>query len=270
MPRWLGWSWVVGGAFTVVAALVGGVIGWMLVTDGARAAADSVAMSNRVLETVAESTAVVDSVFDDVASSLRDVQGTLADASLTLTRASAVTRGLGRVVSEDVPESIEAVRQSLPALIDTANVVDRVMRGLSFFGVDYDPAVPLGESFAEIDARLAELPVLLRTQQATLAGVAADLGTFSSSTLEISDDLAAIRVRLSEASVVLAGYERVVSDSTELLARLEDQVVGRARILRIVILAAALGVAVTQTAPIALGLTVLAASRPEEADAVGE
>jgi methyl-accepting chemotaxis protein len=251
---------VVGGVVTVVAALVGGVVGWMLVTDATRTTAESVAMSRRVLDSVADSTAVVDSVFDDVADSLRDVQGTLVDASLTLTRAAVVTRGLGRVVSEQVPESIDAVRDSLPGLIDTANVVDRVMRGLSFFGVDYDPAVPLGDSIEEVDIRLAELPALLRAQQETLSSVAADLGSFSSATLEISDDLGAIRARLADAAVVIDGYGQIVSDSTDLLERLETQVVGRARVLRVVLIAVALGVAVTQTAPIALGLAVLRAT----------
>lgn len=261
LPRWLGWSWLVGGVVTVVAALVGAVGGWLFIGATTEAASDSIAVTRRVLTSVADTTQVVEDVFDDVGSSLRDLQGTLGESSLTLTRASVVTRDLGEVVSEQVPGSIDAVRASLPALIDGAGVVDTTMRGLAFFGVDYDPEVPLDESLEEIDARLEELPTILRDQQEALDAIASDLGRFASATLEMSDDLGAIRSRLANADTVLGDYGMIVGDSDTLLRDLEDDLVGTARLLRGLVVVTALGVAVTQTAPIALGATVLAARR---------
>jgi hypothetical protein len=263
LPRWLGWVWAVGGAVTVVVALTGAVVGWILIGSVGQTVVDTVGVTNRVLVGVSDSTRVVDEVFSDVAGSLRSVQTTLSDSSLTLTRASAVTGNLGAIVTEQVPDSVDAVRDALPALIDTAGVIDSAMRGLAFFGVNYESEVPLNESLVAIDRRLAEIPVLLRAQQGTLADVAADLGDFSSDALTISDDVGSIRVRLAEAATVLAGYDSIVADSRELLEELESTATNGVAFFRVVITLLALGIAVTQTAPIALGVAIL--TRPPAA-----
>jgi len=257
VPRSLAWLWLVGGLITGVGALVGVVAGWIFVGAMGSAVTDTVTISRRVLTTVGDTTTDIDGVFGDVAASLRDVQITLADTSLTLTRASVITRNLGGVVAEDVPESVDAIRATIPALIDTARVIDTTMRGLSFFGVDYDPEVPLDESLRVIETQLGEIPTLLRAQQDTLSEVAGDLGVFSSSTLEISDDLAAIRVRLADASTVLDGYGTIVADSAGLLDELESRVAGGVGLIRALLVFVGLGAAATQTMPIVAGMSVL-------------
>lgn len=242
---------------TVVVALTGAVVGWIFIGSVGQTVVETVGVTKRVLVGVSDTTRVVDEVFSDVAGSLRGVQTTLADSSLTLTRASAVTGNLGTIITEQVPDSVEAVRDSLPALINTAGVIDSAMRGLSFFGVNYDVEVPLDESLEELDRRLAEIPVLLRAQQDTLAGVAGDLGDFSSDALTIGDDVGTIRVRLAQAATVLAGYDSIVADSRDMLEELETTARNFAAVLRLVVVALALGMAVTQTAPIAFGLAIL-------------
>jgi hypothetical protein len=87
--------------------------------------------------------------------------------------------------------------------------------------------------------------------------VAGDLGAFSSSTVEISDNLAAIRVRLAEASTVLAGYGSIVDDSTVLLDDLSADVERGVGALRLVIALVGLGIVATQTLPMAAGLMVI-------------
>lgn len=257
VPRWLGWVWLGGALTAILGSVVGVIVGWLLIGSVSMSVGETVDVTRRVLTSVGETTVVVDSVFDDVANSLRGVQTTLSDTSLTLTRASVVTSNLVEVVTEDVPGSVDSVRDALPALIDTARVIDRTMSGLALFGVDYDPAVPLDESLIEIDARLAEIPELLGAQQATLQGVAADLGGFSSSTIEIAEDLGAIRVRLSEASVVLADYSSISEESSALLDDLERDVRRGSSWLRLALVLVGFGFAAVQTLPLAAGLQVL-------------
>ena len=261
VPRWLAWTWIAGGALTGLGALIGLVVGWSLVTGATEAVAGSVDSARSALVAVDDTTRVIDDTFDAVADSLRDVQATMSDTSLTLTQAAAVTRNLGTVVTVDVPESVDAVRTALPGLIRTAGVIDATMRGLSFFGVDYDPEVPLGESIETIDAQLAEIPLVLRAQQGTLDAVAGDLRTFSSSSLEIADDLATIRLQLAEASDVLGSYESLVDDGAAVLDELEDRVGSSVGALRLVVLLVGLGLVATQTATVAAGLAVLRAHR---------
>ena len=261
IPRWLGWAWIVGGVLTGLGALVGGIVGWSLVAGGGAAVTDSVDSARRALTAVSATTRVVDDTFDAVADSLRGVQVTMSDTSLTLTQASAVTRNLGSVITVDVPESIDAVRATLPGLIRTAGVVDSTMRGLAFFGVDYDPDVPLDESIGTIDAQLAEIPTVLRSQQETLESVAGDLRAFSSATLEIADDLGTIRLQLAEASDVLGSYESLVADGGAVLDDLEDRVGSSFSALRIVVVLVGIGLVVSQAATVAAGMAVVRAHR---------
>jgi methyl-accepting chemotaxis protein len=264
VPRWLGWTWLIGGVAAVVGALVGVVAGWVMLGAVGTSVNDTVAVTRRALVAVGDTTQVVNDVFGDVARSLRDVQLTLSDTSLTLTRASVVTGRLGDVITEDIPSSVEAVRAALPALADTARVVDTTMRGLAFFGVAYDPDVPLHVTIATIDEELERIPELLTAQQETLEAVAADLGSFSSSTLEIAEQLASIRGRLAEATVILDGYREIVEDSAVLLDEVESGAGAAVGTLRAVALLVGFGVAVTQTLPMAAGWAVLRATRPPE------
>lgn len=266
LPRWMAWLWVVGGGLTIAAVLVGAAVAWMLVGTAADAVTESTDVTRRALTTVQETTEVVDAVFDDVAGSLRDVQTTLADTSLTLTSASAVTRNLTGVVTEEIPASIDSIRAALPALIDTASVIDSTMRGLALVGVDYDPSVPLDQSVADIDARLAAIPDLLRTQQETLSSVTGDLGRFSSSMIGLSDDVGSIRVRLAEASSALDGYTTIVADSSALLDDLESGLSTGVRVVRLTIVLLALGVTATQTLPISVGMLRLRSPTEAESD----
>lgn len=260
VPRWLGWTWLIGGAVAALGAVIGLVAGWVMLGAVGSSVDDTVAVTRRALVAVGDTTEVVDGVFGDVARSLRDVQITLSDTSLTLTRASVVTGRLGDVITEDIPASVDAVRAALPALADTARVVDTTMRGLAFFGVSYDPEVPLHVTIATIDEELERIPALLGAQQETLEAVAGDLGAFSSSTLEIGEQLASIRGRLAEASVVLSGYREIVTDSVVLLDDVESSAGAAVGVLRVVALLVGLGVAVTQTLPIAAGWVVLRAT----------
>lgn len=264
VPRWLGWTWIVGGVLTGLGALVGLFVGWALVVGGGDAVTGSVDSARRALTAVEDTSRVVDDTFDAVADSLRSVQVTMSETSLTLTQASAVTRNLGTVVTVDVPESVDAVRASLPGLIRTAGVVDTTMRGLSFFGVDYDPALPLDESIETIDDRLAEIPMVLRAQQGTLDSVAGDLGTFSSASLEIADDLATIRLQLAEASDVLGSYGSLVADGSTVLDDLEARVETSLAAFRFVVLFVGLGLIVTQVGTVAVGVAVVRAHRDSD------
>src|SRR5690606_16802080 len=55
------------------------------------------------------------------------------------------------VVGTDLPETIDAVRETMPALIEASSLIDTTLRGLALFGVPYDPDVPLGEGFRRLD-----------------------------------------------------------------------------------------------------------------------
>lgn len=257
VPRWLGWVWILAGVVTSIGALVGGVTVWTFVGSASELTSQSIASSRDLLAGASETTAAVDEVLSDVAGSLREVQVTLADASLTLTRAAVVVDDLGELVSNEIPSSIDAVTDSMPALVDTAGVVDTAMRGLSFFGVDYDADVPLDDSIEEIALRLSLISPLLRAQDEIMEAVSDDLGYFGGVTTLVSDDVGVIRSRLSRASSVVDDYAQIVETADELLIELDAEVERGRRGMRLTTVLVSFGLAGTASVPVVMGLGVV-------------
>ena len=260
VPKWLGWTWVGAGALTAVASLLGGIVVWSFVGSATQTTSESISATRELLSGVSDTTAAVDAVFVDVAASLREVQVTLADASLTLTRASIVVDDLGELITAEIPTSIDAVTDSMPALIDTAGVVDTAMRGLSFFGVDYEAEVPLDESLDRVAVRLGAISPLLRGQDEAIEAVADDLGYFGGVTTLVSDDVGVIRARLVEASRVVDDYEAIVATTDDLLVSLSEDLDRSRTGLRVAVALVVAGLTVTSSVPIVLGWHVV---RPE-------
>lgn len=257
VPVWLAWTWVAVGVVGAMLALVGSVMGYRFVATTTEAAIESIDLSVEVLTTVGETTAVLDATFGDVADGLRAVQRTLIDSSVTLTQVAKVTDDLGELLGRDIPESIEAIRRTMPSLIATAGVVDGTMRALSFVGVDYDPETPFDDALVEIDGRLGEIPETLRGQEAVLADVADQLSAFGGQTLVMGDDLAGIRGRLVESESLLDRYAASADEARELLGGLRSDLVTQGRIGRWLVLGLGLAVAVGQTLPVAAGWWLL-------------
>ena len=256
-PRWLAWTWTVAGIIGVTLSIIGGVFGYAFVSSSTSAAVQSIDLGIDVLGTVGDTAGILDRTFSDVADSLRSVQRTVGDSAVTLTQVAKVTGDLGDLVATDVPDSIEAVRATMPSLISTAGVVDTAMRALSFVGVDYDREVPLDEALTALDAELATIPLELRSQEPVLRQVAESLSDFSSDTLVIGNDLAGIRARLTESDVLLDEYTEAADEASELLVSLRNDVERQGSLGKWIVVLLGMAVAVTQTLPIAIGWRVL-------------
>jgi hypothetical protein len=258
-PRWLAWIWTIGGIAGIILAIIGGALGYSFVTTSTSAATRSIDLGVDVLGSVADTAAILDGTFSDVSDSLRSVQLTLIDSAVTLTQVAKVTGDLGELVGRDIPDSIDAVRSTMPSLISTAGVVDATMRALSFIGVDYDREVPLDDALAALDQRLAAIPDDLRGQELVLDAVADQLSDFGGDTLVIGDDLADIRSRLTESDVLLDEYTAAADEASALLEELRQEIEWQGRTGRWIVVLLAVAVAMTQTLPIAIGWRVLSA-----------
>jgi len=253
----LGVVWIVAGSLTALASLAGGVVGWMAIGAATSTVERSVDSTRSLLVAYAETRDAVDEVLEETTRSLRDMQTTMAGASLTLTRASVVVNDLGEVVAVDIPASIDSVSSAMPGLVDAARVVDATMGALSILGVDSRADVPLATSLETISDRLHEIPPLLRDQQATIEAVAGDLGAFGSATTSISDDVGVIRAKLARASSVLSGSSTLTADTDAVMADAR-RAAGRARTwARVVVVVGAVGFALVQSLPVASGVAIV-------------
>lgn len=266
MPKWLARTWLVGGVVGAIAGIVAAILAWSILGEAATASSRSLEIADGLLESVSGTVTSVEDALVAVAEGLRTTQQSAADVSITLTQISALTSNLGEVVSEDVPASLDSVRVSLAPIQATAGVIDGTLRALSFFGVDYDPEIPLDEAIDDLERRLAEIPADLRRQGPLIESAADSLDDFGSDTLVIADDLSDLRRELIATARTVGGYQATISDVGLLLDDVETNLTGPLGALKWVMAIIALGLAVTQTVPITFGLWLLQES---DTDTVG-
>lgn len=266
VPTWLARIWLIGGIAGAVAGLVAAGFAWVVLGTAADASIRSLELASDVIDSVGGTVISVDAVLDDVSDGLRTTQQSMADASVTLTQLSALTSNLSDLVGEDIPASLDSVRSSLAPIRATAGLLDGTLTALSFVGVDYDPEVPLDEAIDDLDARLAEIPQRLRDQAPLIDSAAESLSGFGGDTLTIAQDLSDLRTRLSEASFTVGSYRQTVAEADALLTDVESAVGSRLTVLRVAIVVLGLGLATTQTVPIAFGWWLLA---QDDSDTVG-
>ena len=130
------------------------------------------------------------------------------------------------IVGESLPSSIEAIRDAMPGLIEASNVIDSTLSGLAFFGVPYNPGVPLDEAFAELDRQLAPLPESLRGNAEIIAELIPEADGFHRETVALTEQIEMIRLSVVEARAVIDDYrsqtvrlDAVVRETTDDLSQ---------------------------------------------------
>ena len=257
VPTWLARTWLVGGVTGAIAGLAAAILSWSVIGETATASSRSLEIADGLLESVSGTVTSVEDALVAVSEGLRTTQQSAADASVTLTQLSALTSNLGELVSDEVPGSLDSVRASLAPIQATAGVIDGTLTALSFFGVDYDPEIPLDEAIDDLDQRLADIPADLRRQGPLIDSAADSLSEFGSDTLVIAGDLSDLRRELIATAGTLAGYQETIADVGLLLDDVETNLTGPLGALKWVMAIIALGLAVTQTVPITFGLWLL-------------
>jgi methyl-accepting chemotaxis protein len=256
VPRWLGLTWLVAGTAGAVLALLGGWLGFVLIGNLASGLDASLAAAGTVLATTTEAVDLIDGVLDDTAQALSSMEETLQSGQQGMEDAAALTSSLGSLVTAEVPEALDGVLASMPALVDTARVIDRTMRALSFVGVDYNPEVPLDQSLAGIEETLQPLPEQLRAQKAALDGLASSMSDLAGNLGELSMQVSDLSDGLSDASALIDEYRTSVDDVSEVVESARSSLATQLQWARILLVLLCLTAAISLTAPALWGWQV--------------
>lgn len=257
VPSWLARTWVVAGAVGVVVALAGAAIGVVFVRGLTTTSIEALALSETVLASVDDAAVVLDTTLVDVATALDTAGGTVAETTATLDEVATTLDDLIVVLTEDVPDSLDAVGAAMPQVISTAGVIDSTMRALRFVGVDYDPDAPLDESLQEVDDQLAEIAPSLRAQRDGLASVGAGLDAVATQGDTMVGDVAAVSADLAAARDVFDEFRTAADEAAVLTTELADRLSWQSGLAQVALVVLAIAVAVGQTVPIVLGLRLL-------------
>jgi hypothetical protein len=117
------------------------------------------------------------------------------------------------VVADDLPQTLEDVQQSMPAVIEAAATIDQTLTLLSKFkislpnplgddweiglGVDYAPPVPLEQSLITLNANLEGLPDTMRSVEGDLVTADINLAVMGDDLIDIAYDLDLMRAQIA-------------------------------------------------------------------------
>jgi len=206
-----------------VGAVTGLVIGvgspLILVATGsiAQESLSLVASSLDQLDTAADR---VELAISTSSETLAGVEEAVGDSSIELEAMAQTGEELGRVLTEEVPAALEAVRAALPGLEDSARVLDRTMRALSLVGVDYDAEVPLDQAVAGIDASLATIPETLRSQSERFKGTVVAMDALAIQTGDVARQVGEVGLAMSGLSDTVDAARESSREARNLIDRL--------------------------------------------------
>lgn len=235
----------------------------------------------------------VDSM-DTVSATLEQTKATIAEANKAVETAASLTKNLSttvtntgpvmesmtKVVSEDVPNNIEAIQTAIPNVASVAGVVDNAMTRLSNFGIsreipipfnpitlefdlgiDYEPEEPFDESILALGDSLEGMPEELRALQGDLERLTSDMENVSADILAASDNLTAVNEQVALFIPLVDDYLRIIDQIGNSLTQSQAQIMAQLDTIKTVVIVAMVFLALTQLAPLVIGWELVTGQR---------
>lgn len=160
------------------------------------------------------------------AASLHSARDTLLTVEDSLQNVDPLLTSVRGLLGEDLPATIDATETALLSAQQGAAAMDRVMRGLRLFGLDYNPELPLDQSLAATAEGLAPLPASLQAVEASLVTSQQDLTGVRNDLTGVASDLDDLAVEMDRTADSLSGYAGQLESGAEAM----DDLSTRARL----------------------------------------
>jgi hypothetical protein len=234
----------------VLVAIIGTIVIWVFLGDLEETTDRSLLIGEQAAVALEESIDVAESVLDAVDDGLLTVQSTLTTLDDVLQSTAGVAQATGSL-SATLPASFENIDTALATVERLGETVDSALSALSSlpFGPDYDPSVPFPDAVAELRGALAPIGEDLATISTELQDFADGSGELTADIESLSTDLARTRTALSGTDALLDQYRTAASEAGQLARETRDQLSGSMTRMRIVLVALALLLTVSQFVP---------------------
>lgn len=254
---------VVGAAVAVGAS----VLGWRLLSDLEEPLAGGMGVSGQAVEALGSSVDVAQDAVVVLERGLQQTESTTRDLAVAFGDAEAVVGATADISDQRIAESLEAVEQAMPTLVNVAGVIDRTLTSLSAvpFAPDYRPEEPFDESLRTLQAEVAGLSDELRAQAALLREGRDSLSTVREGTVAIADDMGDLQTTLEAALQVLRNYSATAAEAGDLVGPGQTGWSQQLMLGRVLVVVLGATLLVAQTVPLGLGWFLL---RPDAAAAL--
>lgn len=242
---------------------------------------NTLAFTSDTLETARETIALTQDTITEVTTALDTAATATADLSQTVTDSRPFINNVTTLVSQDVPENIEAIQATLPNVIQVAAVIDSTLTRLASLGIDrtinlpfgqtiplqfdlgidYAPEQPFDQTIISLSDSLEGLPEDLRALEDDLMVTNDNLALLSDDLLAMSDDLASINAQTAELTPQLNAYVRLIDDVETSLETAQATIPERLEALQSAVMIGLVLLALSQLVSVFVGWELLAGRR---------
>ena len=259
-PLWLARLWYWGGIVGVVLGIMALVAAWQLLSSFGRSTSETLQLLTTTLSTTVEGATTALETLALAEEGMSDAETALAAAGAGLEELGGVLTNSASLLGGDVPDTLDAITASFPAMIDTARVIDTTMSALSLLGVDYQPEVPLDQSLQAVAEDLGPLAEDLRAQADPLASAAEQVGVVGQSVDAVGVSVRAVTDQLAGSRELVTDYQQVAGEAEAVVAEVAASFDRQILTARILLIAVGLMAIVMMSVPIILGKRELEAA----------
>lgn len=228
----------------LVGSVVLAVIAFLMVSDVYGRLRQSLEITADAVRTVDTTLEVASGALLTLGQTVETVKAATEQAAESSVLVESSVSQAAEVVGIDLPETIDAVRETMPALIEASSLIDTTLRGLALFGVPYDPDVPLGEGFRRLEEELEPLSDTLRQNGAVMERLVPTVSGFRTQTELLATQVDEIGAAVEEAAEVIASYQTQAAAFDEAIQSARDSTTRGSVLMRVlVVLGGLLGAA---------------------------
>lgn len=264
------------GVSGIILSIVGVITGRQLVDAIGASIRGNLTTTVDSLDTVRETLVLTRSTVAQLEIGLETAEESASNVSTAISESRPLLTESSRIVTGDVPESIETFQESLPALIEVSAAMDNTLRTLSAFsidrrilgiplnfdlGVNYDPEVPFDQSVRELGESLDGMPEQLRSLEQYIETTDENLSIMSEDLARLSADLENINSTMDEVEPLINEYITIVTevaDNARESRLLLDRQLAQAKLVVTIIM---IWFGLLQVAPLYLGWELVSGHR---------
>jgi archaellum component FlaC len=237
----------------------------------------SLALVSDSFTAVQDSFDLAKTAVDEASNSLTTVEFAVRDLSTTIADTSPLVDQISAVTSGAVPQSVEAIQESLYPTAELADQVDLTLRQLSAFelqqtflgfelnfdlGITYEPEDSLKESLIGVADSLDGVSNELRALEPLFAENSSNLEMMGESIELIADDLAVInQVVIADINPILDQYVQVITQVETAVSQIQRNLDSYLQIGKQILTVLMIWMGVLHLAPLYVGWELLTGQR---------
>ncbi|MEZ4517824.1 MAG: hypothetical protein R3C44_13730 [Chloroflexota bacterium] len=270
---------------TALAIIIGSIYGAFRIGDAIAGISTSIEntllFAGDSLTTAGETITLTQTTIEEVGTGLDTASTTTANLSGAVADSRPFLASVSTLVTQDLPENLEAVQGAMPNIVQVAGVIDSTLTTLSSIGIDrtidlpfgqsipiqwdlgidYNPEMPFDQTLTTFETTLSGLPESLRALEEDLTTTTENLGVLSDDLLTISDDLDTINQSVGELVPLLEQYTVLITDLQNSIADASERIPMQLDMLRMGIIIGLILLALSQLAGLYLGWELVSGQR---------